>query len=69
MALKKRDVYPQKDEQIEDVSIDENVVGSSEEKEDELIDKETGKRFPEAPKERQGDGVATGEVPAGYYSK
>lgn len=39
----------------------------------EIVDADTTgpnpKDNPEAPRERQGDGVATGEVPAGYYDK
>lgn len=36
--------------------------------EEEGIETEKPQEFPEAPKERQGDGVASGEVPTGYYA-
>lgn len=66
MALKKKNVINREDERIqEDATLEE--TNKTDRKENELIDQNTGKRFPEAPKERQGDGVATGEVPAGFY--
>lgn len=63
MALKKN----RRDEEV--ISNTEYTAEVEQERDEngKLIDKNTGKAFPEAPKSRQGDGVATGEVPAGFY--